>query len=129
MGIRRRRARPTWAAWSAQWLVEPLVQGSAYSSTCTLLTSRAHRVVVDSGLSLEERALIQALHSRGLEPGDIDTVINTHLHVDHCGNNAAFPRALFFMSRDEWRWTDPVFTSPVPSPPPPQAAPPLYPQP
>jgi glyoxylase-like metal-dependent hydrolase (beta-lactamase superfamily II) len=113
---------------SAQWIVEPLLEGSAYSSTCTLLTSRAHRVVVDSGLSLEERALVQALHGRGLEPGDIDMVINTHLHVDHCGNNAVFPRALFFMSLDEWRWTDAFYTALFASRTPERAAPEFYPE-
>jgi glyoxylase-like metal-dependent hydrolase (beta-lactamase superfamily II) len=121
-------ARANMASVSVQWIVEPLLEGSAYSSTCTLLTSRAHRVVVDSGLSLEERALVQALHRRGLEPGDIDTVINTHLHVDHCGNNAAFPRALFFMSRDEWRWTDAFYTALFASRTPEQAAPEFYPE-
>ena len=113
---------------SAQWIVEPLLEGSAYSSTCTLLTSRAHRVVVDSGLSLEERALVQALHGRGLEPGDIDMVINTHLHVDHCGNNAVFPRALFFMSLDEWRWTDAFYTALFASRTPERAALEFYPE-
>lgn len=85
-------------------MVEPLLEGSAHSSACTLLTSRTHRVLVDSGLSLEERALVKALHARGLEPSDIDLVINTHLHVDHCGNNVMFSRATIFMSRDEWQW-------------------------
>src|SRR5205823_727263 len=42
----------------------------------------------------------------GVDPRDIYAVINTHLHVDHCGNNAIFGRALIFMSSDEWRWTD-----------------------
>ncbi len=91
---------------SDEWLVDPLLEGNAYSSSCTLLTRGACRVVVDSGLSLEERALAAALHERRLDPGDIYAVINTHLHVDHCGNNAMFPHALIFMSLEEWRWTD-----------------------
>ena len=99
---------------SAQWMIEPLHEGSAISSACTLLTSRAHRVLVDSGLSLEERALVKALHARGLAPSDIDLVINTHLHVDHCGNNVMFSHAAIFMSRDEWQWAtafyDAIFT-------------------
>jgi glyoxylase-like metal-dependent hydrolase (beta-lactamase superfamily II) len=121
-------ARANMTGMSAQWIVEPLLEGSAYSSTCTLLTSRARRVVVDSGLSLEEGALVRALHSRGLEPDDIDTVINTHLHVDHCGNNSAFRRALFFMSRDEWRWTDAFYTALFASRTPERAAPEFYPE-
>lgn len=89
-----------------EWVVDPLLEGSVYSSSCTLLTNGARRIVVDSGLSLEERALVDALHGRGLDPSDIYAVINTHLHLDHCGNNAIFPRALVFMSFEEWRWTD-----------------------
>lgn len=91
---------------STEWIVEPLLEGTTYSSSCTLLTSGACRIVVDSGLSSEESALRAALDLRGLDPGDVYGVINTHLHVDHCGNNAIFPRALIFMSFDEWRWTD-----------------------
>jgi glyoxylase-like metal-dependent hydrolase (beta-lactamase superfamily II) len=86
-------------------MVEPLLEGSGYSSTCTLLTSGDHRVVVDTGLSIQEDALVEALADRGLVPSDIDIVINTHLHVDHCGNNAIFARAAVYMSRDESRWT------------------------
>ena len=41
------------------------------------------------------------LRQRGLEPGDIDVVINTHLHWDHCSNNALFPKATFYVQRDE----------------------------
>jgi glyoxylase-like metal-dependent hydrolase (beta-lactamase superfamily II) len=63
-------------------------------------------MLVDSALALDERALRAALYARRLEPGDIDAVINTHLHVDHCGNNVIFPRALIFLSQQEWRWTD-----------------------
>ncbi len=30
---------------------------------------------------------------RGLGPEDIDTVVNTHPHPDHCGNNHLFTKA------------------------------------
>lgn len=106
------------AAMSDEWIVDPLLEGSPYSSSCTLLTNGACRIVVDSGLLIEERALLAALHVRGLDAGDIYAVINTHLHVDHCGNNAIFPRALIFMSFEECRWTDAfyraIFNSPTP---------------
>ena len=38
-------------------------------------------------------AVVSQLPRHGLEPGDIDVVICSHLHPDHCGCNAAFPRA------------------------------------
>jgi len=37
-----------------------------------------------------------ALSGLGLVPGDIDLVINTHLHFDHCGQNAVFKHAAIF---------------------------------
>ncbi len=86
------------------WTVEPLLEGSAYSSSCTLVSCRTQRVVIDTGLSLQERHLVRALRAKGLQPADIDLVINTHLHVDHCGNNVVFPRAVVCLSREEWRW-------------------------
>jgi len=90
---------------SSGWHVETLLEGTFYSSTCTLVTNARHRVVIDTGLSIQEDALAEALERRSLTPGDIDIVINTHLHVDHCGNNYLFPRAAVFASKAEWEWT------------------------
>jgi glyoxylase-like metal-dependent hydrolase (beta-lactamase superfamily II) len=90
---------------SAAWAVEVLLVGTGYSSTCTLLRSREHRIVIDTGLSIQEDALAAALNERGVSPDDIDLVINTHLHVDHCGNNSLFRAATILASRAEWDWT------------------------
>jgi glyoxylase-like metal-dependent hydrolase (beta-lactamase superfamily II) len=88
-----------------QWHVEPLLEGTGYSSSSTLLTNASHRVVVDTGLSLQQGDLVSALRARRLDPADIDIVINTHLHVDHCLNNSIFPRAEIFLSEAEWLWS------------------------
>lgn len=90
---------------SHTWRVETLLEGTGYSSSAILLTSPSHTVVVDTGLSIQESDLLRALRSRGLAPADVDIVINTHLHVDHCLNNALFTRAEILMSEREWRWT------------------------
>src|SRR5579872_6563831 len=90
---------------SRDWRVETLLEGTSYSSTSTLISNDTHRIVVDTALSLLEKDLVSALHAKGLEPADIDIVINTHLHVDHCQNNTLFPRATFYLSRPEWEWT------------------------
>ena len=37
----------------------------------------------------------------GLEPGDIDVVIHTHLHNDHCENDFKCQRAVFFVHEKE----------------------------
>ena len=36
-----------------------------------------------------------------MKPDDIDIVINTHLHDDHCGNNALFTQATFYADKTE----------------------------
>ena len=42
-----------------------------------------------------------ALDELGMTPGDIGLVINTHLHFDHCGQNAVFKHAAFYVQRAE----------------------------
>lgn len=108
---RKRRLHVTIRSMSRPWTVDMLLVGTSYSSTCTLVTNQARRVLIDTGLSLEAPALVRALQARGLEPGDIDAVINTHLHVDHCGNNVLFPRAAVFVSQREWAWTHDLYAA------------------
>jgi glyoxylase-like metal-dependent hydrolase (beta-lactamase superfamily II) len=55
--------------------------------------------------------LLDNLLAVGLAPEDIDIVINTHLHFDHCGWNtirrgnsisSTFPKATYYVQRKEW---------------------------
>jgi glyoxylase-like metal-dependent hydrolase (beta-lactamase superfamily II) len=55
--------------------------------------------------------LLDNLHVAGVAPEDIDIVINTHLHFDHCGWNtvrrgdrvvATFPNAKYYVQKKEW---------------------------
>ena len=55
--------------------------------------------------------LLDNLHAIGVAPEDIDIVINTHLHFDHCGWNTirqgdrivpTFPNAKYYAQRGEW---------------------------
>jgi glyoxylase-like metal-dependent hydrolase (beta-lactamase superfamily II) len=45
--------------------------------------------------------LDRMLESVGFSTSDVDYVINTHLHYDHCGNNEMFPKAEFFVNETE----------------------------
>jgi N-acyl homoserine lactone hydrolase len=45
--------------------------------------------------------VISGLAALGLQPGDIDVVINSHLHPDHCGCNEFFRRASFICHEAE----------------------------
>ena len=55
--------------------------------------------------------LLDSLHQTGLGPEDIDIVINSHLHFDHCGWNTirkgdtivpTFPKAMYFAQAGEY---------------------------
>ena len=45
--------------------------------------------------------VLTGLAGLGLNPDDIDVVINSHLHPDHCGCNAFFRKATFLVHTDE----------------------------
>jgi glyoxylase-like metal-dependent hydrolase (beta-lactamase superfamily II) len=61
-----------------------------------------------------EPGLAGSLANIGFRPEDIDFVINTHLHFDHCGGNTVwnekgevvptFPRARYIIQKAEWEW-------------------------
>jgi N-acyl homoserine lactone hydrolase len=47
------------------------------------------------------RSVAEALEELDMTPGDVGLVINTHLHFDHCGQNAVFKHAAFYVQRAE----------------------------
>ena len=56
--------------------------------------------------------LLENLSASGVSPQQIDIVINTHLHFDHCGWNTirrhsavkpTFPKATYYVQEGEWR--------------------------
>lgn len=49
----------------------------------------------------EEQTIDRALHKIGVGRGEIDIVINTHLHWDHCGANGELPNAEFIVQKTE----------------------------
>ena len=63
------------------------------------------------GLERPGGGLVTELGNFGIFPEDIDIVINTHLHGDHCGGNTyrdgdqlrpTFPNATYLVQRMEW---------------------------
>ena len=58
--------------------------------------------------------LLENLSAAGIAPEDIDIVINSHLHFDHCGWNTlrdkegrimpTFPRAKYYAPEGEWQY-------------------------
>ena len=45
--------------------------------------------------------VLSGLAALGLDPDDIDVVVNSHLHTDHCGCNAFFRKATFVIHAEE----------------------------
>jgi len=94
--------------------------------TCLLIRTGSQNVLVETGIGdkfdarhadiygIEHPTTLPAeLRRLGLGPEDIDVVINTHLHFDHCGWNTrreagkvlpTFPRARYYIQRGEWEW-------------------------
>ncbi|WP_242888663.1 N-acyl homoserine lactonase family protein [Actinomadura litoris] len=98
------------------------VYGSASDETIDIIMfmfvieSAGTRVIVDTGtLAPEyvrrhhaydfardpEETPETVLRQAGIEPDDIDYVVNTHLHWDHCSNNALFRNARVLVNRRE----------------------------
>ena len=92
---------------------------------CLLIISEGRRILVDTGLGTKLSSkesdilalrrdgggLLDHLQRLGYAREDIDIVINTHLHSDHCGGNTClrggtleptFPKAEYWIQRREW---------------------------
>ena len=76
-----------------------------------VVTHPGGAVLVDTGVGGPQRMLndwrvvnrsaADALAGLGMTPADIGLVINTHLHFDHCGQNAVFKHAACYVQRTE----------------------------
>jgi glyoxylase-like metal-dependent hydrolase (beta-lactamase superfamily II) len=65
-----------------------------------------------AGIYGQPAQLLENLHAAGIPPDEVDIVINTHLHFDHCGWNtmrrgdtvaATFPNAKYYVQKGEWQ--------------------------
>jgi N-acyl homoserine lactone hydrolase len=72
---------------------------------------RAGAIMVDTGVGwptelvqewkVVNRHMADAMAEHDLSPADVKIVINSHLHFDHCGQNAVFKHAPFYVQRSE----------------------------
>jgi len=90
-----------------------------------LIKTQSAQILVDTGIGTiipekflqylcvdQAPGLVQSLKNLGSDPEDIDFVINTHLHFDHCGGNTrkdeeerilpVFPKAKYIIQKGEW---------------------------
>ena len=88
-----------------------------------LVRTGAKNILIETGIGnkLSEKmvqiygqpaALLDSLHAAGLTPEDIDIVIDSHLHFDHCVWNTVrrngtivptFPNAKYYAQEGEWK--------------------------
>ena len=78
-------------------------EGFRHSTNAFLLKTPTHTVLVDTGFGA---ALFDKLGVMGVDPGQVDAVLLTHLHGDHIGGlhrdgQALFPRARIYLSDRE----------------------------
>ena len=76
-----------------------------------VVTHPGGAVLVDTGVGgpqdvlgdwrVVNRSVADALAELDMSPADIGLVINTHLHFDHCGQNAVFGHAPHYVQRAE----------------------------
>ena len=73
---------------------------------------KAGAILVDTGVGwgndqllrewkVVNREMADAMAEHDLSPADVKIVINSHLHFDHCGQNAVFKHAPFYIQRSE----------------------------
>jgi glyoxylase-like metal-dependent hydrolase (beta-lactamase superfamily II) len=95
----------------------------AVSCNSVLVRTGKQNILIETGIGnkLEEKRkkifesqekLLENLRATGVAPEEINIVINSHLHFDHCGWNtvykkeaamATFPNAKYFAPEGEWR--------------------------
>lgn len=132
------------AAFNAAWyqVEQSLLGGGDSATTVRIPTSwaviqhQAGVVLIDTGVDLssttnEPAALADgaplaacgidthaSLRTLGIGPADIEVVINTHLHIDHVGQNLRYPQARFLARRAEVDYArapvDPVLATEYP---------------
>lgn len=94
---------------------------------CLLVKKAGVNILIDTGLGnkldekfrslycvRQENNLLDGIKECGLKPEDINYVVNTHLHFDHCGWNTivapsdqnsyipTFPKATYIIQKEEW---------------------------
>jgi glyoxylase-like metal-dependent hydrolase (beta-lactamase superfamily II) len=67
-------------------------------------------LLIDTGNMFLMKNLEENLHKLGFMPTDIDIVVNTHLHFDHCGNNHLFTGARFYIPEADWAQYNPFLS-------------------
>ena len=76
------------------------------------------KILIDTGMDLsllpeqrvrawmpqqsQDQRIDNALRALGVMPEDIDIIVNTHLHIDHCSYNRLFKKATWLIQKEEY---------------------------
>ena len=63
-------------------------------SSVTMVTWPEHIMIVDTSDREYRGRVVDALSANEVDPDQVDIVVNTHLHSDHCANNDLFHYAV-----------------------------------
>lgn len=93
-----------WGSTHVSPLIMFVIDGGAAPIIVDTGPPDAERVLRYHGYTLEQSAAelpAVVLREAGIDPAQVRTVVNTHLHWDHCSNNHLFPHADIYVQRKE----------------------------
>ncbi|WP_407461766.1 MBL fold metallo-hydrolase [Methanobrevibacter sp.] len=70
-----------------------MADSNSYLIDNTDSDSEYNYILVDTGTGQSNSNLFSNIREIGIEPEDIDLIVNTHCHYDHVGGNDFFPNA------------------------------------
>ena len=108
--------------WQRKWAPDEMNRLRAGLNS-VVVRGREKTVLIETGIGNKlndkmrkiygnEEKLLSSFDQAGVAPDEIDVVINTHLHFDHCGWNTfyrngkavpTFPKAHYYVQEGEWR--------------------------
>jgi hydroxyacylglutathione hydrolase len=56
------------------------------TSNAYLVAHKGHAILIDAGMKKKEKKIIVALQRINISPADVQLIILTHAHYDHCGS-------------------------------------------
>jgi glyoxylase-like metal-dependent hydrolase (beta-lactamase superfamily II) len=126
-----------WQRHAAELIPDHVADGIAIVAMQSwLVRSEGRTILVDTGVGndkprpalpaldhLAQPAYLDNLRRAGVEPADVDVVINTHLHIDHVGWNTrlqdggwipTFPNATYLLPKADFEFWDPANNPDIP---------------
>jgi len=90
---------PSWTA-----LIQSGDRNILFDAACHVNPERQIPLIIENLRVREEDEPVNRLKQIGLEAGDIDTILLSHMHPDHFGYIDAFPNAKIIVHEDEFTY-------------------------